>query len=213
MTAAHDDDADAGEVAAQHRSQPEFDFEDDAVAPVAATPQPAPSQPAEAAAAPSQAAAHDAGFAPVPSEHDVERTPPGPEINVESATGEDAAEAIAPGTWSAAPVANEPVAAFADTAAEPSVDTPASTAAAFVEQDVEPAQPTAPAEAVQADNADAVEAGETTGVSEPVTQHAAAADSAEQAPLPATPGLFDALPREQDPAQAAADAARDARKA
>ena len=212
MTLAHDEDGDAGDVAAQHRSQPEFDFEDEAVAPGVATLQPAPSQPAEAAAAPAQAAAHDAGFAPVPAEHDVERTPSALEMNVESASVDDAVEAVAPGSWSAAPVANESVAAFVDDA-EPSVDSPAATAAAFAEPDVEPAQPVPAAEAAHAHNADAAEAIEATDVTEPAAEHAAVANADTAEPRPASPGLFDALPREQDPAQEAADAARDARNA
>jgi ribonuclease E len=73
----------AADVTAQHRSQPEFDFDDEAApavsvaAPAQPVSRPAPSQPAEAAAAPAQAAAHDASFAHTPIEHDVDTRVPG----------------------------------------------------------------------------------------------------------------------------------------
>jgi ribonuclease E len=200
-TLAHEDDADAGDVTAQHRSQPEFDFDDEAAptvsvaAPAQSVSRPAPSQPAEAAAAPAQAAAHDASFAHTPIEHDVERVSPAPETNVESASGGDEGEAIAPGSWASAPVANE---APADVAEE-EVTSPAASAAAFVTSDVDATEPApAPAEAPVADESNDTQL--------------AVEEAAPTGTAPAAPGLFDAMPPE-DPAQAAAEAARDARNA
>jgi hypothetical protein len=156
---------------------------------------PAPSQPAEAAAAPAQAAAHDAGFAHTPIEHDVERVSPAPETNVESASGGDAGEAIAPGSWASAPVANEAPTEIAEVeVAEEEVTSPAANAAAFVTSEVEPA------------------ATETEPAPAPVEAQVAVEDTTATAPAPTAPGLFDAMPPE-DPAQAAAEAARDARNA
>lgn len=212
-------DADAGAVAAQHRSQPEFDFDDlaapaeprkrsappvtvaaaafaapaiapEVAAPEAAMQEPTPSQPAEAAAAPTIAAAHDAVFADAPTDHDIERTPSGPEANVESASGGDAGGAIAPAAWEPAPVANEVVPETVDVATE----SPASQAAAFVAPDVE-APARAPADAMSRNVESDVEA---------QAQASAQADV-----VPAAPGLFDALPS-TDPAQAAAEAVSEA---
>ncbi len=194
------DDADTGEVAAQHRSQPEFDFEDDfAPAPVA-------SQPAEAAAAPQQAAAHEAQFAQAPVEHDVERTPPA-ETNVESAAAAwDHASASTPGTWTDAPVANESVAqaASAQGEAEPVDAAPIDAApvevapieVAPVPSQAAPVVETRPEPETQVETA--------------VVQQDMQRDVQEDAiagPTP-TPGLFDAVPS-ADPAQAAADAVED----
>jgi ribonuclease E len=183
------DDADSGEVVAQHRSQPEFDFEDDfAPAPVA-------TQPAEAAAAPQQAAAHDAQFAQAPVEHDVERTSQA-ETNVESAaTAWDDASASTPGAWTDAPIANESVADAAPTQAE----------AEPVEAAPAPQQPAPVVEAQPASEAQAEE----TPV---VVHHDAQRDMQDDtiADVRPAPGLFDAMPA-ADPAQAAADAAEDAK--
>ncbi|MGO4549814.1 ribonuclease E [Lysobacter sp. 2RAF19] len=182
------DDADTGEVVAQHRSQPEFDFEDDfAPAPVA-------TQPAEAAAAPQQAAAREAQFAQAPVEHDVERTSQA-ETNVESAaTAWDDASASTPGAWTDAPVANESVADAAPTLAEAE---PVEAAPAAPQ-----ATPIVEAQPVPEAQADAPV----------VVHHDAQRDVQEDAVADAhpAPGLFDAMPT-ADPAQAAADAAEDAK--
>jgi ribonuclease E len=226
----HDhDDMESGEVAAQHRSQPEFDFDDDG-APLVATSEPAPTQPAEAAAAPRQAAAHDAAFAAAPMEHDVERTPSGPETNVESAsTGYDADAVTSPGTWTASPVANE--SARIDAASvEPDAIEPASVETASVEPaSVEPgaAEPAnVPVEAapVEAASVEATSVESTAVAPAPVEAAVAATpdtiampsrerdvDAAPESevsyidPRQPSPGLFDAMP--EDPAQIAADAA------
>ena len=220
------DDMESGDVAAQHRSQPEFDFDDDG-APMVAISEPAPTQPAEAAAAPRQAAAHDAAFAAAPMEHDVERTPSGPDTNVESAsTGYDADAVTSPGTWTAAPVANET--ARVDAASvEPDAIEPASVETASIEPaaSVEPgaAEPAnAPVETVEAAS---VEAAAVEAAAEPAPVEAVVAtpdtiampsrerdeDIAPDSevsyidPRQPSPGLFDAMP--EDPAQIAADAA------
>ncbi|MCC8361529.1 ribonuclease E [Lysobacter sp. A6] len=193
------DEAEAGDVVAQHRSQPEFDFDDEvapaassqpvasqpvASQPVASQPvvsEPAPMQPAEAAAAPQQAAAHDAAFAETPAEHDVERTPQGMDASVEStASSYDRVAATSPGAWTDTPVANEPVSASAP------ID---------VEAEVESEAP------------DAIELAP---VAREVARNDTAAEpEAEADRRPASPGLFDAMPP-ADPAAAAADAAEDA---
>jgi ribonuclease E len=240
---AEHDDAETGEVAAQHRSQPEFDFEDDFAPAQVATPskpapvvqapiaqvaavvestsfaqtsdeQPAPTQPAEAAAAPRQAAAHEAEFAQAPVEHDVERTPVA-ETNVESAaTSWDHASASTPGAWTDAPVANESVADTSPVQAQPeSVEaeaiepvparevafatpvSPAADAAAPIES-----QP-APVIDTQAEPEAQVDA---------VVREDVQRDLQEDVLAPNAPGLFDAMPS-ADPAQAAADAAEEAK--
>ncbi|MUV14810.1 ribonuclease E [Noviluteimonas gilva] len=242
---AEHDDADSGEVVAQHRSQPEFDFEDDFApaqvaatnkpAPVAQAPivlaaavvesnafaqtfdaQPAPTQPAEAAAAPRQAAAHEAEFAQAPVEHDVERTPAA-ETNVESAaTAWDHASASTPGAWTDAPIANESVADAARVQAE--VETVEAEAIEPVPaREVAFATPVSPASdaaaPMETQPAIAVDA-----QAEPEAQADAVVRADVQRELqedvlasaPAAPGLFDAMPA-ADPAQAAADAAEDAK--
>jgi ribonuclease E len=206
------DDVEAGEgaVVAQHRSQPEFDFDDDTTPVVASSPaiEPAPSQPAEAAAAPQQAAAHDAEFAQAPAEHDVERTPSGMDASVESAaSGYDRVAATTPGAWSDAPVANESVSASAPVDVEADADVEAQAPDAIepapAAREVASTTP-APAEEIAVARNDVAAPAEAEAQAEADAQSVADADR-----KPGTPGLFDAMPP-ADPAAAAADAAEDA---
>jgi len=113
---------------------------------------------------------------------------------------------VHPGNWSEAPVANEAVAESVDapTSVE-AVETPVASATRAPEPSspviAQPASVDATVDEAAADQT-AVEA----AVDQPDADHVAAANA------PRAPGLFDAMPPE-DPAQAAADAARDARNA
>ena len=218
-----DMDADAGAIAAQHRSQPEFDFDDEPAATQAFAREPAPSQPAEAAAAPRQAAAHDAAFADAPVEHDVERTPSGMDASVESAASAyDRIAATTPGAWTDAPIANEPVGAAPVEDDAEAVETPQVPVEDIAMTDASPAPSASPAvqaaEAATIDVERAPEANVATidverapeanvATTEPPDTRPEADTRADNAPR--TPGLFDAMPP-ADPAQTAADAAEDA---
>jgi ribonuclease E len=193
----HDDAIEAGDVSAAHRSQPEFDFEEDAapfVAPARADVAAAPAEAAADAVAGIPAPAAPEADEPVaPALSDIEHAVvPQVEGNAGVTTADESAGDTDLGMARAEPIQPAPVPMPAPVEARP---------AAFNESFATALEPSAPVGAVEP--ASGIAASAAAGAD------AAAATDAATTPEsagPVTAGLFDSLPEPASPAEAAAEA-------
>ena len=209
----HDDAIEAGDVSAAHRSQPEFDFDEDAapvVVPARAEVAAAPVEVAQVvevaavAAAPAEAAADAVAGIPAPSApeadepvapalSDIEHAVvPQVEGNAGVTTADESAGDTDIGMARAEPIQPAPVPMPAPVESRP---------AAFNESFATALEPSAPVGAIEPPSG--IVASAAAGADAAASTDAAATT---EPSAPVAPGLFDALPEPASPAEAAAEA-------